>query len=119
MRRMLVLTAVAAVAVACGGGDATDDDATGGDGGSDGATGGQVLTIADFAFGDVPTIAPGDELTVENTDDAPHTVTADDGSFDLDVDGGGTATLTVDAAGEYALACTIHPSMTATLTVEG
>lgn len=109
---MTAIAAAVVLATSCGADDADEDDAATG-------TDGAVLSIADFDFGDVPPVAAGSELTVENTDGAPHTVTADDGTFDLSVGGGESATLTVDEPGDYAFACTIHPSMTATLTVEG
>ena len=50
--------------------------------------------------------------------DAPHTVTADDGSFDTGkIDPGASATITVDTAGTFAYHCNFHPSMKATITV--
>lgn len=77
-----------------------------------------VLTIADFAF-DVPvTVPPGAEVTVVNEDTSFHTVTAADGSFDVDAPGGQTVTFTApEEPGEYAFSCTPHPQMTAMLTV--
>lgn len=67
------------------------------------------------------TVAPGAEVTFRNDDSVAHTATADDGSFDSgSVPAGGSATFTApDAPGEVAFHCEIHPSMTATLTVEG
>lgn len=77
-----------------------------------------VVTISDFAF-DVPeSVPPGAEITVVNEDGSFHTVTADDGTFDVDVPGGETVTFTAPAdAGEFAFHCTPHPQMTATLVV--
>lgn len=95
-------------------------DAYGGAGGdTDGASGTGVVA-KDFAFTDA-TVAPGAEVTFENKDDAPHTMTADDDAFDTgNVDGGASATVTAPSEpGEYAFHCEVHPSMTGTLTVEG
>lgn len=118
---LLVCVAAAGVAIGAltldaGGGD----DGNGGDGGAaSDATTPQGVVIDDFAFSGA-TVAPGQTVTVDNRDDAPHTVTAGDGSFD---------TGTIDAAspgsfvapttpGTYQFNCSIHPQMSGTLTVE-
>jgi plastocyanin len=44
-------------------------------------------------------------------------VTADDGSFDVEVPAGSTATLVIPAAGTYAIHCKIHSSMHGTIVV--
>lgn len=63
--------------------------------------------------------AAGSTLTLTNQDDEPHTVTADDGSFDTDpFTTTKPATLTVPATpGSYAFHCRIHPTMHGTLVV--
>ncbi|MBG6185349.1 plastocyanin [Arthrobacter sp. CAN_A214] len=78
-----------------------------------------MITIKDFEYEMPETIAPGAEVTVTNEDDAPHTVTAeDDGGFDVDVPAGETVTFTApEEAGEYAVICTYHPEMSATLVI--
>ena len=55
-----------------------------------------------------------------NMDAAAHTVTADEGSaFDVQVNGGGTATFTAPTKpGSYAYHCTYHPGMHGTLVVK-
>jgi plastocyanin len=64
------------------------------------------------------TVDVGDTVTWTNNSDAPHTVTADDDSFDLDgIDAAETASQTFDTAGEFAYHCEIHPYMTGTVTV--
>jgi plastocyanin len=64
------------------------------------------------------TVARGSVVTFDNDDVAPHTVTADDGSADSGViDPGKAFELTVNDALTYH--CEIHPSMTATIALEG
>lgn len=89
---------------------------SGGDG-TAGTPAGATLPIQGFAFG-ATTVAPGGQVTVDNGDDAPHTVTATGGAFDADVDPGGTTTFAApDEAGTYAFTCQIHPDMSGTLDV--
>jgi plastocyanin len=77
------------------------------------------VTISGFAFRpSAITAQVGDTISWTNADAAPHTATADDGSFDtgtLDRDGSGAHTFT--RAGTFAYHCTIHPSMRGTVTV--
>ncbi len=75
-----------------------------------------VITVSGFAF-DVPAIAPGETVRIVNLDSAPHTVTADDGTFNVFVDAGAEVTFTAPAAGSYSFFCEIHPSMTGVLAV--
>jgi plastocyanin len=84
-------------------------------GGTTGAAG-AALAIQGFAFGSV-TAKAGEVITVTNGDSAKHTVTADDGSFSVDVPASGTATLTVAKAGTYKIHCQIHSKMTGSITV--
>jgi len=64
------------------------------------------------------TIAAGDSVTFVNEDRAPHTATANNGSFDTGRLGrGDSTTLTFSAAGTFDYFCAVHPSMTARLTV--
>ncbi|TQC47135.1 copper-binding protein [Rhodococcus sp. WS4] len=77
------------------------------------------IVIAGFAFSVPATVSPGDRITVRNDDAAEHTVTADAaGAFDVEIEGGGTATLTVPSTpGTYPFHCTYHPAMHAALVV--
>lgn len=101
----------------------TDDDGTGE--GEDApvdedATGEQDGELAMEGFEFVPTqleVAAGETITITNSDSAAHTVTADDGTFDVNVGGGDSGELTVDEPGTYDFACAFHPAMTGTLTV--
>ena len=79
-----------------------------------------VVTIEDFAYSELEPVAPGTEITVENTDTAAHTLTADgEGGFDVTIAPGKSATFTApEEAGEYPYLCTFHAAMTGTLRVE-
>ncbi len=78
-----------------------------------------VVRIADFSFSGDLTVTVGQTVTVTNVDGAPHTVTANDGSFDTgDIGGGGTGSFVAPTQpGTYDFICTIHPSMTGQLVV--
>ena len=73
----------------------------------------KVLTIADFAFAPEPLVVPkGTVVKVVNEDDAPHTATADDGSFDTgELGQGDSKEITLADEGEFAYHCTIHDYM--------
>ncbi|WP_147125705.1 cupredoxin domain-containing protein [Shimia ponticola] len=80
-----------------------------------------AVAIEGFAFapGDL-TISVGDSVEFTNSDSAPHTATADDGSFDTGMlRGGDQAKITFDTAGEFEYFCAVHPHMRAKITVEG
>jgi plastocyanin len=82
-------------------------------------SGDQVASIIDFAFapGEVQ-VAAGSTVTWQNDGEAPHTVTAGDGSFDSGfLAAGGRWSRRFDAPGTYAFACQFHPEMTGTLVV--
>ncbi|HEU5205690.1 MAG TPA: cupredoxin family copper-binding protein, partial [Candidatus Limnocylindrales bacterium] len=75
--------------------------------------------IIDFSFspGDL-SIPVGSTVTWRNSGEAPHTVTADDGSFDSDMIGaGGSWARTFQAAGTFAYLCAYHPDMAGVVTV--
>ena len=84
-----------------------------------------TVSIQDFFFDpDQLTVAPGTTVTWVNEGEAPHTVTSTDGK-ELDsatLQPGDTYSFTFkdDDAGEtYAYQCTIHPQMTASVSVSG
>jgi plastocyanin len=106
-----ILAVVAAVVAAIGdfGGSSSPSKVYGGT---------PTIAIQDFRFS-TALVTAGAVVTVKNLDSAPHTVTADDGSFDSDVveagtDGSFTAPST---PGSYPLHCDVHPSMVGTLVV--
>jgi plastocyanin/uncharacterized cupredoxin-like copper-binding protein len=84
------------------------------------SAGTDAITIQGFAFDpQTTTVSAGSEVTWMNADPAPHTVTAEDGSFDSGpLDQGGTFSMTFNEAGEVAYACAIHPTMKGTVTVQ-
>ena len=77
------------------------------------------ITITDFTFKVPASVSPGAEITVTNEDESFHTVTADDGSFDVGARQGEPVTFIAPMeAGEYTFHCGPHPDMVATLVVE-
>jgi len=79
------------------------------------------VRIVDFAYSPAGvTVNVGDTITWTNEDAAPHTATADDGEFDTGtLSRGASGSQTFSSAGTFSYFCTIHPSMTATVTVVG
>jgi plastocyanin len=79
-----------------------------------------AVTIANFAF-DPPTlsVAAGTTVTWTNNDTSPHTVTADDGSFDSgNLNPGQSFTFTFAQGGTFAYHCNYHPNMKASIVVQ-
>ncbi len=81
---------------------------------------GNAVSIADFSFkAPAITVSVGTTVTWTNNDSTSHTVTADDGSFKSDPLGAGaTFSQTFATAGTFAYHCTIHPTMTGSVTVK-
>jgi plastocyanin len=80
-----------------------------------------AVRIADFSFSpkDI-TVRTGTTVTWTNEGRAPHTVTADEDSFDSKrMNSGATFSVTFDTPGTFEYHCDIHPSMTGEVTVEG
>jgi plastocyanin len=99
-----VLT-VSFLAAGCGG----DGEEPAASAGSDAMT----LTIKDFAFSPEPLRVPkGTVVRVVNEDDAAHTATADDTSFDTgDLAQGASKDITLSKEGDVTYHCTIHDYM--------
>jgi plastocyanin len=79
------------------------------------------VNIGDNFF-DPPNAAvePGSTITWTNNGAKPHTVTADDGSFDSGVlNPGDSYTVAFDGQGTVTYHCTIHPNMVGSVTVGG
>ncbi|HEY4561887.1 MAG TPA: cupredoxin family copper-binding protein, partial [Thermoanaerobaculia bacterium] len=77
------------------------------------------VTMGDFFFSPASvTVAVGDTVTWHNTGQAPHTATANDGSFDTGtINAGGSGSHTFSSAGTFSYICTIHPNMKGTVRV--
>lgn len=77
------------------------------------------ISVVDFAFEPaIVSITAGTTVIWRNDGERPHTVTADDGSFDSGrLDPGETFSFTFTTAGEYAYQCGFHPEMRGTVEV--
>ena len=77
------------------------------------------VTIVDFAFDPAQLAVPaGATVTWTNQGVAPHTVTADDGSFESGrIAPGGTFSQRFDAPGRFTYVCAFHPGMAAAIVV--
>src|SRR5919107_591898 len=65
-------------------------------------------------------VEPGSTITWTNKGDEPHTVTADDGSFDSGrLNPGDSYTVAFDGQGTVTYHCAIHPEMRGSVTVGG
>ena len=116
---VLALAMVAAVALT-GCGDGKDDFAADS---SAPPTELEAVTVSIVEFTYEPaeiSVAPGAEVTFDNEDEAKHTATAEDESFDTgSIDGGGSGTLRApDQPGTYGFVCDFHANMNGTLVVE-
>lgn len=78
-----------------------------------------AVTITNFAYRVSGPVTAGQKVTVQNSDDVAHTVTADTGNaFDVNVPAHGTATFTAPSTpGRYPFHCTYHSNMHATIVV--
>jgi plastocyanin len=123
-----VLIAMALGLSACGGGDDSDtstvaepaesstegsDQDAGAPAPSGEAPRAEKVEIADFAYDPDPvTVQVGGKVTWLNQDSAPHTATAEDGSFDTGtLEEGKLKSETFKRAGTYEYICQIHPDM--------
>jgi len=76
------------------------------------------VTIEDLAFGPTAVTAHvGDVIEWTNTDFIAHTATAENGDFDVEIEPGAKARVTVSKAGVVRYYCVFHPDMNATVTV--
>jgi plastocyanin len=112
-RRFLAFIAITALAVglaACGSSSKSSAPAAPSSGTA------QITIDSSFAFHVTP-VKAGSTVTVKNDASVMHTVTDDNGGFDVTIDPGKTATFTAPAAGTHPFHCKIHTSMKGTLTV--
>jgi plastocyanin len=80
----------------------------------------ETVVLADFAFRpDCLRVPSGAQIMLRNTGDAPHTFTVEGTTVDLNLPAGTTtdASLLGVDPGRYAVTCTLHPQMEATLIV--
>jgi plastocyanin len=79
----------------------------------------EKVEIVDFAYDPDPvTIEEGGKVIWQNEDSAPHTATADDGSFDTGtIEEGKLKSENFKEAGTYTYICSIHPEMHGTVEV--
>lgn len=79
----------------------------------------EKVEIVEFAYDPDPvTIEEGGKVTWINRDSAPHTATADDGSFDTEtLEEGKLKSETFKETGTYPYFCEIHPDMRGTVEV--
>jgi plastocyanin len=131
----MVIVGLIGVSACGGGGGGASSDAAAAEPGSEttsesaGDTAAPVVTtvpaadpdagarIMNYTFTITGAIAAGTPLTISNKDKVTHTFTNPDGAFDVEVPAGGTAEITVAAAGTYKVVCTIHSSMGAQVVV--
>lgn len=110
--RAVVLAGALAVSMAAGACGGDSDTSGAAEPAADGG-GAMTLTIKDFAFSPTELKVPkGTVVKVTNSDDAAHTATADDKSFDTgDLGKGDSKEITLAKEGEITFHCTIHDYM--------
>ena len=79
----------------------------------------EKVKIVEFVYGPDPvTVQVGGKVTWQNEDTAPHTATADDGSFNTGtIERGKIESETFKQAGTFTYFCEIHPTMHGTVEV--
>lgn len=79
----------------------------------------EKVEIVEFAYQPDPvTVQVGGKVIWQNEDTAPHTATADDGSFDTGtIEKGKLGSETFKEAGTFTYFCAIHPTMHGTVEV--
>jgi plastocyanin len=80
----------------------------------------KTVLIEDFSFSPAKIVVKkGTKVTWVNKDEAPHTVTANNGAFDSGVlERGDKFTRTFRKAGKFAYHCEIHPEMMGSVRVK-
>jgi plastocyanin len=78
-------------------------------------------SIVDFSFSPSSiAVKTGDSVTWTNNGQAPHTATADNGSFDTGIlNSGDSGSVTFSTEGTFAFHCAVHPEMTGSVTASG
>jgi plastocyanin len=119
---LAAVAVVAGLVTACGGSSSSTETTDTAMASETSATevAGPTITIANMAFGQPLTVAPGTQINIANNDSVEHSVTSEtEGAFDVEVDGHESKTLTAPTqAGEYPFHCKYHPNMKGTLIVK-
>lgn len=130
--RALATFGTALVLAACSGGTATTPPATSGPAATSGppATAAAKVCADSTDSTDVNASVGGNEwgvvvagvrdvITWTNSDAVPHKVALDDGScaMSANIPGGGTKSLVFSVGGSFQFHCSVHPSMTGTITI--
>lgn len=78
------------------------------------------VSIEAFTFTPTSSLSGGQQVLVTNNDSVPHTLTADDGSFDTGLlQPGEQGLITVpNSPGEFTFFCEVHPAMTGAFSVD-
>jgi len=104
--------------------EATTEESGASEGGSAPAPSGEAakaekVKIVEFTYQPDPVVVQtGGKVIWQNEDAAPHTATADDGSFDTGtIEQGKIGSETFKEAGSYPYFCEIHPDMRGTVEV--
>jgi plastocyanin len=124
MRRILLAlcAVVALAATGCGGSDNSSSSSSSTPAASSSSSGGGVaIKMANIAFDPkAVTVKVGQKITWTNDDSTNHNVTADSGADfkSKDFGKGATFDFTPEKAGTIKYECTLHPGMTATITVQ-
>ncbi len=115
MRERITILAVLVAVVLVGSACSSDGD-TQGDGGG---TADETITIKDLAFDPTElTVSGSTTIEIVNQDTVEHSFTLDDDSVGQDVEGGESATVTIDPAASIGWHCEYHPdTMKGTITV--
>ena len=76
------------------------------------------MVMSAMSYGAIPSgLKVGDTIVWQNHDTVIHSVTARDHSFDLRLNPGQTAKLTLMTAGKIPIYCLFHPNMRGSITV--
>ncbi len=77
-----------------------------------------TVTMSNMDYGAIPAnLKVGDTIVWMNHDTVQHSVTARDHSFDVRLNPGQSARMTLDRAGRIPFICQFHPTMRGTLAV--
>ncbi len=113
----ILMTLVAAIVLASCSSGTTQEPAS-----TTGAAAAAAISIEDFRFQPPDLTVPVGATVTWTNDEAgiAHTTTADDGTWNSgSLQPGDAFEMTFDQPGTYSYFCSIHPSMQATITVQG